>query len=182
MFLKKISISGYKNFNENFDISFSSGLNVLVGENGVGKSSIIDAIRLLLTEDEYGRYGISERDFHRPFVKDAIASKKIKIIANFEDLSEHEQIAFLPWRDDEKKARLSLIIEDTQNNRGRYNRKMWGGVSQSTPYEKELVNLINCIYLPPLRDAEAKLREGRGSRLARLILNLNKDETNKVEL
>ncbi len=182
MFVKKISISGYKNFNDNFEISFSSGLNVLVGENGVGKSSIIDAIRLLLTEDEYGRYGISERDFHRPFVKDSIASKKIKIVAHFEDLSEHEQIAFLPWREGEKKARLSLIIDDTQNNRGRYNRKMWGGVSQSTLYEKELVDLINCIYLPPLRDAEAKLREGRGSRLARLILNLNKDESSKEGL
>jgi predicted ATP-dependent endonuclease of OLD family len=180
MFLKKISILGYKNFNDNFEICFSSGLNVLVGENGVGKSSIIDAIRLLLTEDEYGRYGISERDFHRPFMKDSKSSKKIQIVAHFEDLSEHEAIAFLPWIEEEKKARLSLMIDDTQNNRGRYNKKMWGGVSQSNPYEKELVDLINCIYLPPLRDAEAKLREGRGSRLARLILNLNKEELIKA--
>ena len=59
---------------------------------------------------------------------------------------------------------------------------MWGGVSQSNPYEKELVDLINCIYLPPLRDAEAKLREGRGSRLARLILNLNKEEILKAKV
>lgn len=181
MFLKKISISGYKNFNENFEIGFSSGLNVLVGENGVGKSSIIDAIRLLLTEDEYGRYGISEKDFHRPFTRDSVPSNKIKIVAHFEDLSEYEAIAFLPWIENEKNARLSLMIDDTQNNRGRYNRKMWGGVSQSNPYEKELVDLINCIYLPPLRDAEAKLREGRGSRLARLILNLNKEEISKAK-
>lgn len=180
MFLKKISISGYKNFNENFEICFSSGLNVLVGENGVGKSSIIDAIRLLLTEEEYGRYGISERDFHRPFIKDSKTSTKIQIVAQFHELSEHETIAFLPWIEEEKKARLSLMIDDTQNNRGRYNRKMWGGVSQSNPYEKELVDLMNCIYLPPLRDAEAKLREGRGSRLARLILNLNKEEIIKA--
>lgn len=181
MFLKKISISGYKNFNENFEIPFSSGLNVLVGENGVGKSSIIDAIRLLLTDDEYGRYGISEKDFHRPFIKDSVPSNRIKIVAHFENLSDIEAIAFLPWIEDEKKARLSLMVDDTQNNRGRYNRKMWGGVSQSNPYEKELVDLINCIYLPPLRDAEAKLREGRGSRLARLILNLNKEEIAKAK-
>jgi predicted ATP-dependent endonuclease of OLD family len=181
MFLEKISISGYKNFNENFEICFSSGLNVLVGENGVGKSSIIDAIRLILSEDEYGRSGISEKDFHRPFVKDSVASNKIKIVAHFDELSDFEEIAFLPWREDKNEARLSLVIDDTQNNRGRYNRKIWGGVSQSNPYEKELVELINCIYLPPLRDAEAKLREGRGSRLARLILNLNKEEFSKAK-
>ncbi|ACL16128.1 ATP-dependent nuclease [Methanosphaerula palustris] len=181
MFLEKISISGYKNFNENFEICFSSGLNVLVGENGVGKSSIIDAIRLILSEDEYGRSGISEKDFHRPFVKDSVASNKIKIVAHFDELSDFEEIAFLPWREDKNEARLSLVIDDTQNNRGRYNRKIWGGVSQSNPYEKELVELINCIYLPPLRDAEAKLREGRGSRLARLILNLNKEEFLKAK-
>jgi predicted ATP-dependent endonuclease of OLD family len=176
MFLKKISISGYKNFNENFEIFFSSGLNVLVGENGVGKSSIIDAIRLILSEDEYGRFGISEKDFYRPFSKNLPTSNKINIITHFEDLSTYEAVAFLPWLEDDKKARLSLTVDDTQNVRGRYNRKIWGGVSQSNPYEKELVDLINCIYLPPLRDAEAKLREGRGSRLARLILNLNKKE------
>jgi predicted ATP-dependent endonuclease of OLD family len=43
-------------------------------------------------------------------------------------------------------------------------------------FEKELFESIHCIYLPPLRDAEAKLREGRGSRLARLLLNLNKKD------
>ncbi len=41
-------------------------------------------------------------------------------------------------------------------------------------FEKELFDSIHCVYLPPLRDAEAKLREGRGSRLARLLRNLNK--------
>ena len=126
--------------------------------------------------------GISQKDFHTPFVKDPVPSNKIKIVANFENLSDREATAFLPWRDGERTARLSLVVDDTQNNRGRYDRKMWGGVSQSNPYEKELVDLINCIYLPPLRDAEAKLREGRGSRLARLILNLNKEEFLKAKV
>jgi len=39
---------------------------------------------------------------------------------------------------------------------------------------RELFDTIHCVYLPPLRDAEAKLREGKGSRLARLLRSLNK--------
>ncbi len=54
MYLKSISITGYKNFGNEFSIELNNGLNVLVGENGVGKSAIIDAIRHLLQEDEFG--------------------------------------------------------------------------------------------------------------------------------
>jgi predicted ATP-dependent endonuclease of OLD family len=176
MFLKKVSISGYKNFNDNFEISFSEGLNVLVGENGIGKSSIIDAIRLILSEDEYGRSGISEKDFHRSFYEASPPSPKIKIVTYFEGLSEKEKTAFIPWILDENQARLTLLIDNKQNNHGRYIRRMWGGASQSSFFERELLDCIHCIYLPPLRDAEAKLREGKGSRLARLIINLNKKE------
>lgn len=43
------------------------------------------------------------------------------------------------------------------------------------------MNTINCVYLPPLRDAEARLCEGRGSRLARLLRNLCKKELTKAE-
>lgn len=47
-------------------------------------------------------------------------------------------------------------------------------------FERELFESIHCVYLPPLRDAEAKLREGRGSRLARLMRNLDKRELKKA--
>jgi predicted ATP-dependent endonuclease of OLD family len=181
MYLNNISISGYKNFEEKFEIKFNKGLNVLVGENGVGKSSIIDAIRLVLNEDEYGRYGISETDFNWPFKKDAKRSENIEIIANFNELTDPESIAFLPWIYGEKEARLTYSTDNKENNRGRYSPKRWGGVSQNSIFERESLDEINCIYLPPLRDAEAKLREGRGSRLARLIKNLNKAEIEKAK-
>jgi hypothetical protein len=48
-------------------------------------------------------------------------------------------------------------------------------------FERELFDRINCIYLPPMRDAEAKLQEGRGSRLARLLKNLNQEAIAKGE-
>jgi len=49
-----------------------------MGENGVGKTAIIDAIRLMLLEDEFGRRGISETDFHRPFEENAAAAESFR--------------------------------------------------------------------------------------------------------
>jgi len=60
--------------------------------------------------------------------------------------------------------------------RGRYKRTLWGGKSRTTAFEPETIDLIHCIYLPPLRDAEAKLVNGRQSRLSKLLKALNKKE------
>ena len=179
MYLSKLNISGYKNFAGEFCIQFSQGLNVLVGENGVGKTAVIDAIRLILLEDEFGRRGISETDFHRPFQKDATTVRSFRIQGHFSKLSREEQVAFLPWTDFKGNAKLTLNVDNKQNNQGRYRPLRWGGASKASMFEWELFDAINCIYLPPLRDAEAKLREGRSSRLARLLRNLNKDDKSK---
>lgn len=71
MYLSQLKIKGYKVFNSEFNIKFNKGLTVLIGENGCGKTTVIDAIRLLLNEDEFGRVGISESHFHKPIDKSA---------------------------------------------------------------------------------------------------------------
>lgn len=174
MYLQSLNIQGYKNFRDPFDIKFSKGLNVLVGENGVGKSAIIDAIRLLLLEDEFGRNLVDESDFHTPFDKPKEPAEFFQIHGVFSDLLREESVAFLPWLYENDQATLTLHVENKINPRGRFKWEQWGGVSRSSMFERELFDTIHCLYLPPLRDAEAKLREGKGSRLARLLKNLNK--------
>ena len=63
MYLSKISIKDFRMFSDVVEVSFSKGLNLLVGENGSGKSSVVDAIRALLGENEFSRRGIIEEDF-----------------------------------------------------------------------------------------------------------------------
>jgi putative ATP-dependent endonuclease of OLD family len=48
MALRKIKIENFKVF-EKFELEFDSGINILVGENEVGKSTVIEAIHLALT-------------------------------------------------------------------------------------------------------------------------------------
>ncbi len=172
MYLKQLEIEGYKNFRSPFIITFSSAMNVIVGENSSGKSAIIDAIRLLLLEDEFGRSPISDTDFNRPFDKPKEQVKSFRIRGIFDGLSQEQTVAFLPWTD-HAQAFLTLLVDNKQNHYGRYKRALWGGTSRSSMFERELFETINCIYLPPLRDAESKLQEGKGSRLARLLQNLN---------
>jgi putative ATP-dependent endonuclease of OLD family len=187
MFIKTLKIKGYRTFNSEFTVKLNKGLNVLVGENATGKSTIIDAIRLILLEDEFGRTGIVDTDFHRPLSK-AAKSKgepKINIRCEFDKLSDEEQVIYLPWLDlnNPEKAILNLAIENKEDSRGKFKRKIWGNESESGFFEWELLNRINCIYLPALRDAEDKLKAFKGSRLSRLLKNLrtNDDEIHPLE-
>lgn len=181
MFLKQLDIEGYKNFRTPFSIIFCSALNVIVGENGSGKSAIIDAIRLLLLEDEFGRSPVSDTDFNRPFDRPKEQARSFRIHGKFEGMSQEQSVAFLPWIDLKGQASLTLLVDNKQNHYGRYKRALWGGVSRSSMFERELFDTINCIYLPPLRDAESKLQEGKGSRLARLLKNLNSKVLNEAQ-
>jgi putative ATP-dependent endonuclease of the OLD family len=173
MNLKTLHVEGYRYFGKPCEITFLSGLNVLLGENGCGKTTIIDAIRELLLEDEFGRSGIRPTDFHRPFSANAPAAPSILIKGVLGGLKGDEPVAFLPWAISKDQALLTLRIENKLSKRGRFNWDRWGGQSRASKFEPELFDHLHCIYLPPMRDAEAKLREGRGSRLARLLKNLN---------
>lgn len=56
MALKKIKIENFKIYNGVFDLELNPGLNILVGNNEVGKSTILEAIHLALTGIINGKY------------------------------------------------------------------------------------------------------------------------------
>ncbi len=178
MYIETLTIEGFRCFDQEFEINFNSGLNVLVGENGAGKTGIISALRQLFVDSESGRYSVTEQDFHKAFSNSAQAADSFAITGAFEDLSDNEKIAFLPWCDLNGQATLNLHVNNKET-RGRYKRSLWGGKSKLSAFESETIDLIHCIYLPPLRDAEAKLKDGRQSRLSKLLKALSKKELNE---
>jgi len=56
MTIAKVIIQNYKYFHGEFSIDFQPGLNVLVGDNETGKSTILEAINLALSGTLSGRY------------------------------------------------------------------------------------------------------------------------------
>ena len=172
MYLSDIKIEGYRLFKDRQILHLRKGLNVLVGENGCGKSTVIDAIRLLLNEDEYARSGISEEDFYSSVDKKEWADT-ISIKGRFSDLSEEKKVEYITWLDKKYNAALNIDIVRKQDRRNNYKKAIWGGEASNSIFEWEPLNDIQCVYLPALRDAEKKLKASRGSRLARLLINLS---------
>ncbi len=71
IFLKSITIKGYKGFTDSNEISLcvpngtlGSGLNIFVGENASGKTSLLEAINLLLVNNFTGQSKISSSSFN----------------------------------------------------------------------------------------------------------------------
>lgn len=179
MYISSLSFKGYKNSKETSQIYLNKGLNVLLGENGSGKTTVINALRLLLKEPEAG-YTFSGDDLYWSLDKKFHASET-EIDAKFSFLSDDEKIIFMTWCDAEFNAHLHLKISENKSRPDTYKRKFWGGRTEMGAFEEDAFDKIECVYLPPLRDAEAKLSGGRRSRLA-YVLKRQYEETESKAL
>ena len=56
MYIKEVNIENFKCFKGRFSLKLNEGLNILVGDNEAGKSTILEAIHLGLTGMFNGRY------------------------------------------------------------------------------------------------------------------------------
>lgn len=74
MHISNIHIENFRLF-ENFTLVLNSGLNVIVGENNSGKTSLIDAIRITLDTNSAEWTRISENDFYAESVSFSIQLK-----------------------------------------------------------------------------------------------------------
>lgn len=178
MYISKLSIQGYKNTQKKSTISFNKGLNVLLGENGCGKTAVINALRLLFREPE-SNYACSPDDFYCSLDRSCV-SDTIEIDAILSELTEDEKIVFLSWCNADFDAHLHLRITENPTKLGSMKRKYWGSESTASIFEEDTFDRVECIYLPPLRDAESKLSAGRRSRLAWLLKKKYGDNTESL--
>lgn len=74
--IERIVIQGYRRF-DRLDVVPSAGLNIIVGDNEAGKSTLLEAVGLALTGRVNGRWAVEELNpywFHRPYVEAYFAS------------------------------------------------------------------------------------------------------------
>lgn len=77
MHIKKIIIENFKCFEGKFSLDLNSGLNILVGDNEAGKSTILEAIHLALSGWIYGRYlgtELTQALFNKEVIKQYLES------------------------------------------------------------------------------------------------------------
>jgi len=84
IFLEDVNIEGFKSFSEKTNMTFQPGIGVIIGNNGVGKSNILDAIVWALGENDLTRlrcHGNGELFFSGS--KDYPPSSRIRVELNF---------------------------------------------------------------------------------------------------
>lgn len=176
MHLAKLVIKNFRKL-KHAELSFQAGLNVLVGGNNVGKTAVVDALRVLLAghDEPYPRLG--EEDVHRP--KGGLPSGDIVFEYIFSGLDADDEADFLAALVPDASGQLEAHIKIRYSNPdkgGRLRAKRWCGEHEDVGLTADMMENLRGVYLPPLRDASQGLKPGRTSQLARLLQLLADDD------
>jgi len=152
-------------------VHFQPGLNVLVGENDSGKSTIVDAIRYVLGTQSGDWIRIEDDDFHE---EDRQRSSEFTIECVFRGFTTAEAGLFLEWlgtEPQEEGRAYVLTVRLTASNRSDriVTDYRAGADTVGITMDGNARALLRVTYLKPLRDADAELTPGRRSRLAQIL-------------
>ncbi len=173
MHLSELKAKNFRQFKD-FFIGFNKGLNLLVGENNAGKSSVIDAIRIALDTNSAEWVSITDTDF-------LSGKSELQIKLQFIGLSVRESGIFLEHLTTEENADqinesrlyITLTAKLTRNfsKKTQYIKtEIHSGKNGDGPIiERDIRDYLATTYLKPLRDAEAELKAGRSSRLSQIL-------------
>ena len=177
--LRRVSVQGFRSLGK-LEATLRPGLNVVVGRNNVGKTALIDAIRICLgpasTQSESIR--MDEDDFHIPpgSTRETGTKRPVKISAEFADATDEQQAQLIELLDYDAvnpgKSTLRVHFEATwDERRRRFHPKRWGGAADGDRalLDGEILANIPLTHLPALRDANLELQPGMKNRLARLL-------------
>ena len=167
MWLRELQIRNFRKIDA-LTVSFPRGLTVLVGENNSGKTTIIDALRLMLfSSRDFDSLRLTEDDF-----RSGTGHAPIEISCRFAGLEDKDEVHFQECLVDigdgkfEMQVNARVEFNETTN---RCNVKMWGGETEGGSLPSNHYDELATIYLQPLRDPERGLRPGQHSQVSRLI-------------
>jgi putative ATP-dependent endonuclease of OLD family len=175
MYLKRITINNFRKVNY-LEANFKPGVNIIVGENNVGKTALVDAIRLIII---HGYEANSLRITNDDFTVFFNPKKSIEISCVFAGLTIEEEAQLyeaLAKTEQGFEVHLHLKMDFPENGRSSRPKFLCGSTEGNMPVY--LYDYLCCIYLPPLRDPTQGLAPGGKSQISRLIRHLS-DEVGK---
>jgi len=176
MYLQEVRVLNFRCLRD-LKLTLSAGLNVLVGENNIGKTTLLDAVRAALgpAASTGEALRITPEDRHRK-ADGTYVDLPIAITLVFAGLTPEEQAQFIDILNynapEPAKSTAQLNFRWTWNAKTeRYSVSRWGGVAEFSEngVPEDVLQTIPVTLLGALRDATAALLPGRNSRLAHLL-------------
>lgn len=176
MYLSNIKLWNFRKFgtvgdidlqHPNLDLSFTKGLNVLIGENDSGKSAILEAIKMVLRTHAYERLMWVKEDFY-----DGTDELRIELL--IDGLSNSEAAHFTEWlgwaEDNPPRPILRLICTARLIDDKPMPHEIRAGMDEyGTAIDSQAREYLKVTFLRPLRDAENELTAKKYSRLSQIL-------------
>ena len=150
-------------------VSFHKGLNALIGENDSGKTAVIDAIKMVLLTQSNEYIRISEDDFYN---ENGASVSEFKIALILSEFNQDEAKNFVEYLMFDKNKNgdvcylLPLHFRAWKENNRIYTELRAGEVNDGVILDGKARELLKCVYLRPLMDAEREMSSGRNSRIS----------------
>lgn len=185
MYLSHVYVENFRNFHK-FDIDLRPGLSVIIGENNVGKTNLLDAIRIALGPGASGRNRIwpDKTDLHR--YPSGVSATSFLIRLTFSAVSEEQMADFIECisfnREEPEKSQLFINYRWSWDETSqRYSDRRWGGDNEAEAgLSSDIMQNLPTTYLEPLRDALSHLVAGRSSRIGTLLQKLSTPQERKA--
>jgi putative ATP-dependent endonuclease of OLD family len=172
MHLQKLVLENFRSFVD-AEIHFAQDMTVLTGANNSGKSSVLDALRLVLTAADY-------RQRLYPKVEDLRdGSSALTIKISFDELTDDQQGLLITAIGDleEGIAHLGFRWTPPEAQDSRFSRpKRWAGPREGAEPEPEARQWIRYVYLRALRDAQRELASSRPDQIEFLLKHFADEE------
>lgn len=184
MYLKKFIIKNFRIFDEaGIELIFNKGINAIIGENNSGKSSIIDALRIVFSTVTYKKdIFFSKADFH--VSEDGTVANYAQFDVYLEDVPLRMIEIWNPQSDSGMGGDFHIRFEKYISPSGaeKVRSVYWGFGTEGNPLSSDTFEAIDMVFLGALRDSENEMRPSRNSKLAQLLRNLVSGEDVREEL
>jgi putative ATP-dependent endonuclease of OLD family len=179
MYVSELRLFDFRQFKSvdgkpGLEVRFHPGLNALVGENGSGKTTVVDAMRYVLLTQSGEFVRPTEDDFS--VLADGTFARELRIECVIAGLGANEAKNFIEYltvegQGEEACYYLRLYYRAWREGVRVFTDLRVGDRSDGAKLDGRARDLLRVVYLKPLRDAEREMSAGRRSRLSQILLS-----------
>lgn len=182
MYLKELHIRNFRVFDEmGIKVNLNKGVNAIIGENNVGKSSVIDAIRIAFSTVPYKKdIFFNKSDFH--ISNDGTVAKWAQFDVYLEEVPPYLLEIWNPETNTGGEFHIKFSLYTAANGMEKVKSFSWGNGTEGNPVSSETFEAIEIAFLGALRDSENEMKPSRNSKLAQLLRNIVPEKSEREDL